>query len=312
MATQIMQAVRIHQYGGPEELKLEQLPIPKPLSDEVLIRVHTVGVLPVDCAFREGLMKGIYTKEFPYIPGSAVSGVIEEVGSDATEFQKGQPIFGRANQGACAEYIKTSVDMIASKPQKLSFTKAATISGGATTAWVALFTHGDLQSGQRVLVHAAAGGVGSYAVQLAKWKGAEVIGTCSTSNVEYVKSLGVDTVIDYTTTPFEEVVQDVDLVLDAVGGETLERSYLVVKRGGKLLSLVDIPSEEKAKQFGIHARFSNGPAPNQVFQNIAQLIAQGEVKATIAKEFPLHEIRQAQELCQTGHGRGRIVLRVGD
>ncbi|MFM1652869.1 NADP-dependent oxidoreductase [Brevibacillus sp. B_LB10_24] len=311
MTGQMMQAIRVHQFGGPEVLQMEQLPIPKPSADEVLIRVHAMGVLPVDLAFRQGLMRK-YPVQPPFIPGSAFAGVIEEVGSGVTGFQKGQAVFGRANNGASAEYITTTVKTMAHKPQNLSFTEAATISGGATTAWMALFAHGDLQSGQRVLVHAAAGGVGGFAVQFAKWKGAEVIGTCSTANVDYVKSLGVDTVIDYNTTSFEDIVQDADLVLDAVGGETLERSWSVVKRGGKLLSLVEIPSEEKAKQLGIHARFSNEFAPHNVFQMIADLIADGQVKATIGKEFSLHDLRQAHELCQTGHGRGRIVVRIAD
>lgn len=307
-----MQAVRIHQYGGPEVLQLEQIPVPKPTSDEVLIRVHATGVLPVDWAYRQGLMKKYVPLQFPFISGSAVAGVIEEVGSNVTKFQKGQAVFGRANQGSSAEYITTTTETITNLPHNLSFQQAATVSGGATTAWMALFAHGNLQSGQRVLVHAAAGGVGSFAVQFAKWKGAEVIGTCSTANVDYVKSLGVDTVIDYKTTSFEDIVQDVDLVLDGVGGETLKRSYSLVKQGGTLLSLVDVPSQEKAKQLGIHARFSNELAPDTVFQKIAQLMAEGQVKATIAKEFQLHEIKQAHELCQTGHGRGRIVLSIGE
>lgn len=310
MTTQKMQAVRVHQFGGPDVLQFEQLPIPEPSSDEVLIRVYAVGVLPVDWGYRQGLMQKYVPIQLPYITGSAVAGVIEGVGSNVTGFQKGQAVFGRANKGACAEYITTTIKTIAHIPENVSFAEAATISGGATTAWMALFAHGNLQSGQRVLVNAAAGGVGSYAVQFAKWKGAEVIGTCSTANVDYVMSLGVDTVIDYKKNAFEDIVQDVDLVLEAVGGETLERSYSVVKRGGTLLSLVDIPSEEKANQLGIHARFSNELAPNEVFQKIAQLIAEGEVKATIAKEFSLHELRQAHELCQTGHGRGRIVVRI--
>ena len=247
MTTQLMQAVRVHQFGGPEVLQLEKLPIPKPSSNEVLIRVYAAGVLPVDWGYRQGLMQKYVPMQLPFITGSAVSGVIEEVGSNVTGFQKGQAVFGRANNGACAEYITTTVETIAHQPQNLSFTEAATISGGATTAWMALFEHGNLQSGQRVLVHAAAGGVGSFAVQLAKWKGAEVIGTCSTVNVDYVKSLGVDTVIDYQTTLFEDIVQDVDLVLDAVGGETLERSWSVLKRGGTLLSLVDIPSDRESQ-----------------------------------------------------------------
>lgn len=307
----MMQAVRIHQYGGPEELQLEQIAIPTPAADEILIRVHSVGVLPVDWAYREGLMKHI-PLQLPFISGSAVSGVIEEVGKDVAGFEKGQAVFGRARNGASAEYITTKTDWIVHKPDGLSFQEAATISGGASTAWVALFEHGDLQTGHRVLVHAAAGGVGSYAVQLAKWKGAEVIGTCSTKNVEYVKSLGVDTVIDYTTTEFEDIVSDVDLVLDAVGSDTLNRSWSVVKTGGKLLSLVEMPSPEKAKQHGIQARFSNGFASKEAFETIAQLIADGKMKATISKEFALQEIRQAHKLCKTGHGRGRIILRVGN
>lgn len=310
MTRPMMQAVRVHQYGGPEVLTLERIPVPTPASDEILIRVHAVGVLPVDWAYRQGLMQKHVPLQFPFIPGSAVAGVVEE--SNVKGFEKGQAVFGRASYGACAEYVTTTVKTIAHKPEQLSFAEAAAISGGATTAWMALFAHGGLEPGQRVLVHAAAGGVGSFAVQFAKWKGAEVIGTCSTANVDYVKSLGADTVIDYKTTSFEEVVQDVDLVLDAVGGETLERSWSVLKRGGTLLSLVDVPSEKKAGELGIHARFSNELAPNEVFQAIAQLMAEGKAKATIGKEFPLQDLRQAHELCQTGHGRGRIIVRIAE
>ncbi|MCM3000063.1 NADP-dependent oxidoreductase [Paenibacillus cellulositrophicus] len=312
MTSNLMQAVRIHQYGGPEELRLEQLPVPVPKPEEVLIRVHAVGVLPVDWAYRQGLMKEHVPLQLPFISGSAVAGVVADVGSRVSKFRKGQAVFGRASQGACAEFVTTTVDTLASLPPNLSFREAATISGGATTAWMALFAHGHLQPGQRVLIHAAAGGVGSYAVQLAKWKGAEVIGTCSGDHIDYVKSLGADTVIDYRTTRFEDRVHDVDLVLDGVGGDTLERSWSIVRRGGTLLSLVDVPSTERAQQLGITARFSNELAPDTVFQQIGQLIADGQIKAPVGKEFPLHEIRQAHELCQTGHGRGRIVLRVAD
>lgn len=310
MTRPMMQAVRVHQYGGPEVLTLERIPVLTPASDEILIRVHAVGVLPVDWAYRQGLMQKHVPLQFPFIPGSAVAGVVEE--SNVKGFEKGQAVFGRASHGACAEYVTTTVKTIAHKPEQISFAEAAAISGGATTAWMALFAHGGLEPGQRVLVHAAAGGVGSFAVQFAKWKGAEVIGTCSTANVDYVKSLGADTVIDYKTTSFEEVVQDVDLVLDAVGGETLERSWSVLKRGGTLLSLVDVPSEKKAEELGIHARFSNELAPNEVFQAIAQLMAEGKVKATIGKEFPLQDLQQAHELCQIGHGRGRIIVRIAE
>jgi NADPH:quinone reductase-like Zn-dependent oxidoreductase len=230
MSKQMMQAIRVHQYGGPEQLKLEQIPRPEPQAGEVLIRVYAAGVLPAEWKMRQGFFKGI---QLPYIPGSAVAGVVEEIGPGVTTFQKGQAVFGRSIHGAYAEYTTTPVEppalkpetfsLLALKPETLSFDEAATISGGATTAWAALFGDGALQAGQRVLIHGAAGGVGSFAVQFARLKGAHVIGTASTANLDFVRSLGAETVIDYTTTPFEQAVHNVDLVLDTIGGETLRR-----------------------------------------------------------------------------------------
>jgi NADPH:quinone reductase-like Zn-dependent oxidoreductase len=204
---------------------------------------------------------------------------------------------------------------VALKPVTLSFAEAATISGGATVAWTALFENGALQSGQRVLIHGAAGGVGLYAVQFARWKGAQVIGTTSTANVEFVRSLGAETVVDYTSTPFDQVVHDVDLVLDTIGGETLQRSMHVIKRGGTLVSLLGQLSQEKAQQLGIRAIRKTAALPfpsSSLLQSITQLIDKGQVRAFVGKTFPLHEACQAQELSQTGHGRGRIVLHITD
>lgn len=320
MTRQTMQAIRVHQYGGPEQLKLEQIPRPEPQAGEVLIQVHAAGVLPSDWKVRQGLFQAWFPIQFPYIPGSAVAGVVEAVGPGVTTFQPGQAVFGRGTNGAYAEYTTTAVappaltpktfSLLALKPETLSFDEAATVSGGATTAWAALFGDGALQAGQRVLIHGAAGGVGSFAVQFARWKGAQVIGTVSTANVEFVRSLGAETVIDYTATPFEQVIQDVDLVLDTIGGETLRRSMEVVKPGGALVSLLEQPSPELAQERDIRALKNAVTPTGEHLRMIAWLIGGGQVRATVGQTFPLHLARQAHELSQTGHGRGRIVLQI--
>lgn len=316
----MMQAVRVHQYGGPEQLKLEQIPRPEPQAGEVLIRVHAAGVLPAEWKLRQGLFQAFRQVRFPYVPGSAIAGIVEEIGPNVTTFEIGQAVFGRGTNGAYAEYTTTAVappalgpetfSLLAEKPETLSFDEAAMISGGATVAWTALFDDGALQAGQRVLIHGAAGGVGSFAVQFARWKGAHVIGTASQANLDFVSSLGAEIVIDYASTPFEQVVQDVDLVLDTIGGETLRRSMQVVKRGGTLISLLEQPPSILAQQYGIRAR-KNAIAPtSDLLRTIAQLITEGHVKPAIAQTFPLREVQQAHELSQSGHGRGRIVLHI--
>ncbi len=311
MSKRMMQAIRVYQYGGPEQLKLEQISCPEPQPDEVLVWVYATGVLPIEWKIRQGLFHAFNPATFPYIPGSAFAGVVEEVGSLVTTFRSGQAVFGRSNKGTYAEYTTVSGETIALKPESLGFDEAATISGGATTAWEALFDHGGLQAGQRVLILGAAGGVGSFAVQLARWKGAQVIGTTGAANVDFVRSLGAETVVDYTSTPVEQVVHDVDLVVDTVGGQTLESAWPVIKRGGRLVSTAGQPSREKARELGIGALFFSGGRPSsERLQTIAQLIDEGQVKATLARIFPLREASLAHELSQSGHGRGRIVLHI--
>src|SRR5437764_8941823 len=202
----------MYQYGGPEELRLERIERPAPQAGVVLVRVHAAGVNPVDWKFRQGFLKDFFPMSFPYTPGRDLAGVVEEVGPDVTTFQKGQAVFGQSAHGTYTEYTPAAVDTLALKPKTLSFDEAAAIPVGATTAWQGLFDHGGLQAGQRVLIQGAAGGVGMFAVQFARWKGAYVIGTTSTSNVDFVRSLGAETVIDYTSTPVEQTVHDVDLV----------------------------------------------------------------------------------------------------
>jgi NADPH:quinone reductase-like Zn-dependent oxidoreductase len=229
---------------------------------------------------RKGWFHQVFPIQFPYIPGVAVSGTIESVGTGVTSIQEGQSVFGKA-RGAYAEYVIIPIEDLVPMPDMLTYEDAAAITGGAATAWKALFNEGNLQSGQRVLIHAAAGGVGQFAVQLAKWKGAEVIGTVSTANTEFVRSLGADQVIDYTNSSFEDAVKDVDLVLDAIGGETQDRSWSIIKRGGTLVSLVQQPSEEKENELGIRAKFNTTVPTYDNLQTLAQLIADGIIKAEI-------------------------------
>ncbi|HEU5348440.1 MAG TPA: NADP-dependent oxidoreductase [Ktedonobacterales bacterium] len=312
-----MQAIQVHQFGGPEQLKLEQTECPQPQAGAVLVRIHAAGVLPADWKLRRGLFKDIVPVSFPYIPGSAFAGIVEEVGADVADVRFGQAVFGRSSTGAYAEYVTASVETLALKPDRLSFDEAATISGGATIAWTALFdrANGDFQPGQRVLIHGAAGGVGLFAVQFARWKGAHVIATASAGNLEFVRTLGAETVIDYAATPFEREARDVDLVLDTIGGETLHRSMNVVRPGGIVVSLLEQPSQEDAKKRGIRAVKNSATLPypsRDLLQTIAQLMDEGQVKTVVGKTFPLPEAHLAHELSECGHGRGRIVLHIAD
>jgi NADPH:quinone reductase-like Zn-dependent oxidoreductase len=312
MSTQTMQAVQVHRYGGPEQLKLEEKPRPQPQTGEVLVRVYAAGVNPIDWKIRQGLMKESRPVTFPFTPGIEVAGVVEGVGPGVTAFEIGQAVFGQSARGAYAEYITESVEALALKPETLSFAEAATVPVGATTAWRALFDNGGLTSGQRVLIQGAAGGVGLFAVQLAKWKGAHVIGTASTANLDFVRGLGADTVVDYTTTPVESVVHEVDLVLDGVGGETLISSLAALRRGGTLISIAGLPPQEEAQARGVRAAFIRNLYSRELLQTVTRFIDEGRIKVTAGKTFPLSEVQQAHEYSRSGHGRGRIVLQIAD
>jgi NADPH:quinone reductase-like Zn-dependent oxidoreductase len=309
---QTMRAIRVYGYGGQEQLKLERIVRPQPQVGEVLLRVYAAGVNPIDWKIRQGLLKDSLPMTFPYTPGIEVAGVVEEVGPGVTTFEVGQAVFGQSTKGAYAEYVAVSVEALALKPQSLSFTEAATISVGATTAWRALFEHGGLTTGQRVLIQGAAGGVGLFAVQLAKWKGAQVIGTASTANLDFVRGLGADMVVDYTTTPIESVVQDVDLVLDGVGGGTLLSSLAALRRGGMLISTASPPPQEQAQARGIRAMMIHSQPSSILLQTLTQLIDEGRLKVPVETTFPLSKVQQAHERSQSSHGRGRIVLQITD
>ncbi|MDB6018556.1 MAG: Alcohol dehydrogenase zinc-binding domain protein [Pedosphaera sp.] len=302
-----MKAVTIHRYGGPEVLSYEDVPRPEPSADELLVRVHAAGVNPVDWKIREGLLG---KAPLPQILGSDFSGVVEAHGTEVKGFNIGDPVFGvvAEESGSYAEFCLAPPKRVAIRPLPLDDVHAAALPTASLTAWQALFDVAHLAAGQKVLIHAAAGGVGGFAVQFAKWKGAYVIGTASGPGVDFVRGLGADQVIDYHTTRFEEVVRDVDVVLDTIGGETQERSWQVLKRGGILVSLVKPPDQQKAAALGVRGEILYSKSRGDQLAQIAELVVSGKVKVHVEKVLPLREARQAQELSQSGHVRGKIVL----
>ena len=316
--SQTMKAIRIHNYGGPEVLQYEDAPRPEPQAGEVLVRVLAAGVNPIDWKVREGHMKDFWPHKFPLIPGWDLSGVVEEVGpgpAAAGRFKKGDEVYSvpdASRDGAYAEYIVVRESELALKPKSLHHVRAAAVPLAAVTAWQALFDAGQLKRGQRVLIHGGSGGVGHVAVQLAKWKGAHVLATASTKNQELLRELGVDEPIDYTKQKFEDVARDVDLVLDLIGGETQERSWSVLKKGGVLLSLVQPPSVEKAKALGVRAAFVAGHPSGAQLAEIAKIIDSGQLAPVIDRILPLSEVRRAHELSKSGHTHGKIVLRISN
>jgi NADPH:quinone reductase-like Zn-dependent oxidoreductase len=308
-----MKAVRIHNYGGADALIYEDAPRPAPGAGEVLVRVLATSVNPVDSAIRAGYMAGYFNLTMPAILGLDVSGVIEEAGAGVTAFQRGDNVYTRTalgRDGAFAEYVAVSAEDVVTKPQSLDHIHAAALPHVFLTAWQALVETAELSAGQTVLIHGASGGVGHVAVQLAKARGAKVIGTTS-RNVDFVRDLGVDEVIDYAAAPFETAVHDVDVVLDTVGGETQQRSWGVLKPGGILVSLVQPPSADTAAAYGVRGAMVFGSPPvGKVLTELAALVDAGQVKPRIAAVLPLAEIRQATAMIESGHTAGKIVLEV--
>ena len=308
-----MKAVRIHNYGGPEVLKFEDVPRPQPATGDVLIRVHAAAVNPVDWKIREGHLKDHITYSLPFIPGWDVSGVVAAAGPGVTKFETGDEVFSRpdiARNGAYAEYIVVRETEVASKPKSLDHLHSAAIPLAALTAWQALFDTGGLGAGQKILIHGASGGVGSFAAQLAKWKGAYVIGTASRRNQSFLRQSGVDEPIDYEKTRFEEIVHDADIVFDTIGGDTQRRSWQVLKRGGILVSIVSPPPQEEAAKHGVRAGYLFMHPDSDELAEIARLVDAGMVKPWVETVLPLAEARRAQKLSEGGHTRGKIVLTV--
>lgn len=305
-----MKAIRIHEYGGPEVLALVEMQRPTPGPNEVLIKVQAAAVNPIDWKLRAGHMKDIFPLTLPSTLGWDISGTVEEAGVDVTRFKRGDEVYALLEGGGYAEYATASETVVARKPRTLDHVQAAAVPVGGLTAWQALFEVAQLSAGQKVLIHAAAGGVGSLAVQFAKARGAYVIGTASSRNQAFLRELGVDRAVDYQETRFEDVVRDVDVVLDTLGGDIQERSFPVLKKGGILVSLVQPPSPESATKYGVRALFYGAHASASDLAEIAQLIDDGKAKPVVDTVLPLTEARRAHELSQSGHARGKIVLKL--
>ena len=306
VATSTIRSIRIHSTGGPETVFLDSVPPPEPAPGEVLVRVHAAGVNPLDWKIREGLMGQL---PMPRALGCDFSGVIEAVGSEVSDFLLGQAVFGHSKfGGAFSEFIAVPVVGIAAKPLALDDLEAAATPTAALTAWQALFDVAGLQSGHRVLIHGGAGGVGMFATQFALRAGAWVAATSSARNLSALRTLGVNQAIDYNATRFEEVVKSVDIVLDLVGGQTLERSWRILKVGGRLVSTVSTPSPAMALLCGVRAFFVQMQTSGEQLAMIGDIIANGEIKVMVERVMSFERASEALELSRRSHARGKIVL----
>ena len=310
-----MKAIVIHEYGGPEVLKYEDVPRPDPKDDQILVRVIAAGVNPVDGMIRSGMFAKYEKAVFPMIPGADIAGVVEKVGSKVTKFKPGDPVFAYVtlkNSGGYAEYALMTEHEAAPKPNSLTYVEAAAVPVVALTAWQALIDTAKLSHGQTVLIHGGSGGVGTFAIQIAKARGAKVIATASTANQDLLKGLGADVVIDYTKQKFEDVTKDVDVVLDSVGKDTLARSYGVVRKGGFIVTLVARIDQAELNKHGIHGASLSVEPNSDELAEIGKLIDEKKIKVVVSQTFPLAEAKRAQEQVATGHTRGKIVLKISD
>jgi len=304
-----MKAVRVHDYGGVEVLRLEDAPRPQPGIGEVLVRVHASSVNPIDWKTRAGYLKAHMPLPRPFVLGRDVSGVVEATGPGVTAFRPGDEVYGLVS-GAYAQYVVAKQSDLARKPRSLDHAHAAAIPLAALTAWQALFDKANLDRGQKVLIQGGAGGVGNFAVQLAKWKGAHVIATASGRNQGFLREIGVDQPIDYEKTKFEDIVSNVDAVFDTIGGDTQQRSFRVLKRGGVLVSVAAPPSSEEAVKLGVRAEFAITQPDAAQLAKIAELVDAGQLKPIVDTVMPLSEVRRAHEMSERGHVRGKILLTV--
>lgn len=306
-----MKAVRTHGRGGPEQLFFEDAPLPELRRGDVLLRVHATGITPAELTWDETYQNADGTPRIPGIPGHEVSGVVERTAPDVTDYQPGDEVYGLADfprDGAAAEFAAVQAANLALKPRSIPHAQAAALPLSALTAWQALFEHAHLLAGQRVLIHGGAGGVGSLAVQLARWRGARVLATASAGNTAFVRSLGADDVIDYHATPFEETLRELDVVLDTIGGETRERSWRVLRKGGVLVTLVSPIPAGVAEQHGVRGVFFIVRGNRGQLEQISTLVDEGKLKPVIAEVLPLARAREAFEHGVGIHSPGKIVL----
>lgn len=315
-----MKAITFDIFGGLEEIKYQDVKTPEPETAEVQIKIAYAGVNPVDWKIGEGYLRKMVPHQFPIIPGWDAAGTISSTCKTVTKFQVGDEVFAYCRKpvvqhGTYAEFVCFPAEHVAKKPQSLTMAQAAAIPLVGLTAWQALFDNAKLKSGQTILIHAGAGGVGSIAIGLAKNAGATVFTTASEKNHEYVKELGADVAIDYTKENFVDKMKElqpegVDVVFDCVGHETLENSFQLVKPGGHIVSIVNLIDREKGEQFGIDTSFVFVRPNGAQLEQIAILLDEGKIHPPKVQEFPFSEAAKALEQVKTEHTRGKIVIRV--
>ncbi|MEO8606556.1 MAG: NADP-dependent oxidoreductase [Chloroflexota bacterium] len=309
-----MKAIRIHKQDETNVLVYEDVPQPQPSENEVLVRVYATSVTPAELGWgATWKTKAGIERPFP-IPGHELSGIIAQIGANVTDLKVGQAVYGFNDfdqDGSEAEYTIVQPEELAPKPASLTHVQAAAVPLAALTAWQALFDHAKLSIGQTVLIHGAAGGVGSFAVQLARWAKAHVVGVDAPWNRGLLLELGCDEVVDFTTTRFEDVVHSADVVLDAVGvGDAMDRSWAITKKGGVLISLAKPLSQEKAAAYGVQALFFVVSSNPSELSQIGQLIDDGQVRPLISQVLPLSQASEAYERKKGGRTPGKIVLQV--
>jgi NADPH:quinone reductase-like Zn-dependent oxidoreductase len=306
-----MKAVRIHEFGGSEVLKYEDVPEPHPGPGEIRIRVIAAGVNPIDWKIRTGLVGEM---PLPMTMGLDVAGIVDALGQGGVFFQPEEEVFAKVSigQGSYAEYTVVDSTQAARKPRSIGFVESAAIPTAGLAAWQSLFDIAGLEKGQSVLIHGAAGGVGSFAIQFAKWKGAFVVATASGTNIEFLKSIGADVVINYTNQRFEDIVCNMDVVLDTVGGDTFDRSWGVLKPGGFLVSTVASIPEGAAEEHRVRAQTLMTKSDGKELAQIAEVIDELRVKPIVTTILPLSDAQKAHEMSESRHTRGKIVLLVGE
>ncbi len=310
-----MKAIQIHGFGGPEVLQYEETNRPEIKSNEVLVRVCASSVNPVDNKIRAGEGQAKFPAEFPLTMGWDLSGIVEETGQSVTKFKKGDEVFGRpypGKNGAFAEFIAVKESEIAFKPDGITHEEAAAVPLTALTAWQGLFDHGKLEAGQKVCILGASGGVGLFAVQLAKWKGASITGTSSGENIEFVKSLGAENAIDYTKESTNNMDSDFDLVFDTVGGEMQKKALRLIKKGGRLVTTVKPEVQQEAKEKNITVESFTARSDNDILDKISALIEKKTLKIFIAAVFSLKHAPDAEKAGGEKHAPGKIVIHVSE
>lgn len=309
-----MKAVRIHQYGGREVLSLDETPVPDIAPDEVLVRVVAASINPVDWKVRAGYLARMMPHQMPLTLGWDVSGVVAAVGSEVMQWQVGDAVYSRpdlARNGTYAEFVAIRASECARKPRTISHVEAASLPLAGITAWEAMMDTAQVQAGQRVLVHAGSGGVGSLAIQLVKAAGATVVATASGRNRALVESLGVDQFVDYTTATLLHAVAPVDAVFDTIGGEVQEASWSLLKPGGIQVSIISPPDEARAAAMGLRGGFVFIGPNAPVLDKLAGMVDGGRLRPIVGAEFALEDIAQAHALSESGRAVGKIVLYVG-